>query len=174
MKTGDQAFLDIRSTEAERTLHHRSGKKLYPKNVRPYTVLQNDGATIVLDVDGVPERINSDRIRSAPCGEYVLPSETPVEECPSEIRFFNAMPPKNQLGADGQKYVATHAAVSEEEFVIENLLRGARHKDGQIWDLVQWYGYTGSEAIWQRKDSLSPVLVARLKNSRIGILGEFS
>ncbi len=55
----DQAFLDILGTPAEQTLLGRRRTKLDWKTVRPYTVLANDGPTIVPDIDLLPERINS-------------------------------------------------------------------------------------------------------------------
>ncbi len=66
LKAGDRAFLDFSGTPAEQTLLGRRKTKLDWKTAGTYTVLTNDGSTIFLDVDRLPERINSDRIRPAP------------------------------------------------------------------------------------------------------------
>ncbi len=49
----------------------------------PYTVLADDVSTIVLDIDGLPERINSDRIRPAPSETDTLPPESQGVTAPS-------------------------------------------------------------------------------------------
>ncbi len=75
MKAGDQAFLDVRGTLAEQHLLGRRRTKLDWKTVAPNTVLANYISTIALNVDGLPERINSDRIRPAPSEMDTLLSE---------------------------------------------------------------------------------------------------
>ncbi len=72
LKAGYRAFLNARNTAAEKALLGRRRTKLDSKMVGPHTVLENDGATIVLNVDGLPER-NSGRIRPAPTVTDTIP-----------------------------------------------------------------------------------------------------
>ncbi len=55
LKAGDIAFVDVHCTPAEQTLLGRPRTKLDWKTVGPYTVLANDGSSIVLGVDGLPD-----------------------------------------------------------------------------------------------------------------------
>ncbi len=64
LKAGDQAFLASAARRLSR-LSSQTPDDLDWKTVGPYTVLANDVSTIVLDVDGLAERINSNRIRPA-------------------------------------------------------------------------------------------------------------
>ncbi len=75
LTAGDAAFLDIRKTPAEENILGRRRNRLVFKTVGPYPVLANDGATIVLDIDSIAARINSDRVRRAPSRPDVLPSD---------------------------------------------------------------------------------------------------
>ncbi len=74
LNPGDQAFLGIRGSPAEQTLLGRRRTKLDWKTGGPYTVLANDGPTILRVIDGLPKRINLDRIRPAPAGSDALPA----------------------------------------------------------------------------------------------------
>ncbi len=197
LKAGDQAFLDARNTPAEQTLLGRRRTKLDPKMIGPYTVLANDGATVVLDVDGLPERINSDRVRPAPSGMDTLPSEGRREDLPtvseSEMERSTETPqehgeselaapiPRRSERLRRRVYSLTPSDAlpgggansvgdpsPEQEWVIDKLLKRGIDKDGQHWAFVKWFGYPATEGTWEPESSLPPRLVSRLARTHKG------
>ncbi len=44
----------------------RERNNLDPKTMGPFVVIENHGRTLDIDVNGIPECIASDRVRSAP------------------------------------------------------------------------------------------------------------
>jgi len=80
IRAGDAVYIDLRNTSQETTILGRARNKLDFQSMGPYTVISNQGHTFDILVDGIPERISSDRVRPAPGHGPVQPGSDGEEE----------------------------------------------------------------------------------------------
>jgi len=65
LRAGDRVCLDLSKSSQEQTLLERAKSKLEFKSQGPYTVIANHGHSLDVDINGIPERVSSDRVRPA-------------------------------------------------------------------------------------------------------------
>jgi len=66
LRAGDKLFIDISKSSKEETLLEHKKLKLHFKSQGPYTVIATYGHSMDVEVDSIPERVSSDRVRPAP------------------------------------------------------------------------------------------------------------
>ena len=66
IKVGDSVNLNIQRTPTDENMLGRRRNKLDPLMVGPYPVIGIYGETIEIVVEGLPDKVSSDRVRRAP------------------------------------------------------------------------------------------------------------
>ena len=176
LRTGDLVFLNARHTPLEERLLKRTRNKLDHLTIGPFSVVENHGNTIVINVEGVPERINADRIVPSPALERIeVPrsddhsSGKPKEPLEKELpRLFRRSPRlANHASAEAPQshQVPTPSAEDSPEFVIDHLVSRGIDSRGRPWSLVHWYGWPPEENTWEPEGNIPPAIVARFKRT---------
>jgi len=87
LRAGDPVFVDFSESSKEDSVLGRARNKLDFKTFGPYTVVHNFGHSLDIEIDGIPERVSSDRVRPAPKPTAVDDAVPPLsrkESAPSE------------------------------------------------------------------------------------------
>ena len=79
MTIGDLVYLDARNTPLEERVLVRTRSKLDHQTLGPSQVTENLGHTVVIEIEGIPERMSADRIWLAP-RRTLAEDTTPREE----------------------------------------------------------------------------------------------
>jgi len=77
LRAGDRVFVDFTESSHDETKLERSKSKLDYKTGGPYTVIANFGHTFDVEIDGIPERLSSDRVRPAPLTTTAVDNTSP-------------------------------------------------------------------------------------------------
>jgi len=99
LRAGDKVFLHLEGTSQEETLLGRTRSKLDFKSLGPYVVISNNGHTFDIDVEGIPERVSSDRVRPAPSSSIVQ------AEADNETEVSAESDPRSGTTPEGEKTV---------------------------------------------------------------------
>ena len=137
LSPGDYVYLD--PTDGSKKLG-----KLQSPAVGPFRVVSNDRRTLVIDRDGIIERVNADRVVHAP----PPPDADTVQSTPEFRATADDIAAKN---LDGPKYT------------VERILDHEVRDDGLYLE-VKWYGYPRSD--WQPRTNIPEELVSRYFDRR--------
>jgi len=183
LRAGDKVFLHLEGTSQEETLLGRTRSKLDFKSMGPYVVIANNGYTFDIDVDGIPERVSSDRIRPAPPSTVVQqPAEaedskaadagsdeiTPKEPLKSTTEVGTARKPQDQT-AEAIPTKAPESSgkpTSEDEYVIDKICEEAEDDDGQPIFRIRWYNFGPKDDTWESEDQIPAPLVAAFRKTK--------
>lgn len=135
LTAGDFVFIDNPEHQPGKLEHHVQG---------PYKVISNDGHTFTIDRDGALEKINSDRITSAP-----RPTTAPRAD---------------SQGFLSRKSLPSDVQLSGQQCVVDKLMGRHTDNDGHDWYHVKWYGYR--ERTWEPAAALSAELASAYDRKR--------
>ena len=127
LKAGDFVFLD--PTDGSKKLG-----KLKSPAIGPYRVLVNDKRTLIIDRDGIVERVSADRCVFAPRPSNARQSLTTTAD-------------------------ATTKVTNGPQFVVDKLLDHGENDDGTLSFNVKWVGFR--ETTWEPRTHIPEELVSR-------------
>jgi len=121
------------------TTNHQQKNKLQSRTIGPFIVLDADGSTYVVDVNGEERRVNSDHVTPAP--RPSTPDETPHPLL------------------DGLNKPERTPPVPD-EYLIDRLLK-LRRSTGIYSAKVRWFDYCPQDDTWEPLENLPRNLVIR-------------
>ena len=140
---GDLVYVDrpprpLTSTE-RRDLHSYEGGpsvKLLPKTEGPFRVRAATPTTVVVDQDGVSNRVSIDRVTRMPRGPRDTVTAAATTDPPAETPELPA------------------------EYVVDHLVAHRETRTG-IQYKVRWYGYTPADDTWEPAEDLPQAFIDR-------------
>lgn len=121
LRIGDWVYVDTNDD---------SRQKLDQKVKGPYRIVDRDGHTFTVLVEGIRDRVSSDHVARAP---------TPAGHTDSTSRLHGPQDPVVPMDYED----------SGTPFVWERFVGHDRDSDGNLWLLVRWWGYAESEDTWE-------------------------